>query len=171
MRLSDLDKFSGDIMLPFHQHDIGKVNNLNSLVRLSKRSHRYGVNYQGRRIGIITLGIDCWIAETPLQYGAMNGKLDTPQGAVNWLITNYLKVFKSGIKFSIDSSYDHCTIEKGYWLIKIDRYSEDDFVALIQDKNTIDYESFPDLQSAIFYSFDLILNPAPPINNHQIDEF
>ena len=39
------------------------------LIRLSKNSQRYAVDYREKRIGIIKPGIDCWIAAANLQYG------------------------------------------------------------------------------------------------------
>ncbi len=139
-------------------------------IKLSERSQRYAVNYQGKRIGIIRPGLGCWIAEAQLQYGAGDNKLENESLAKNWLLKNYLKVHNSGIKFEVSENYCHYTIEKGYWLIKIDETPED-YIATIQDCNDLKYAYFPDLRSAIVCSFDLILNPTPINSNSSYGEF
>lgn len=140
------------------------------LVRLSKNSQRYAVDYRGQRIGIIKPGIDCWIAAASLQYGAIENKLDTRTKAVNWLVNNFLKVDRSGIKFNVSCDRCHYTIEKSYWLIKIDVLDED-IRATIQDGNNLDYRYFPDLNSAVMFSFDLILNQDRSNSNNYNREF
>ena len=143
------------------------------LVPLSQRGQSYGVNYQNRRIGTIRPSIDGWIGEASLQYGAGQRRLDKPRTAVNYLVANYLAVLNAGINFSIDESFENCTIECGYWLIKIDRIGEESWVVLIQNQaqNSLDLDYFPELLSAIVYSFDLILNSSSTTNNNLILEF
>ena len=101
--------------------------------------------------------------------GAIENKLDTRTKAVNWLVNNFLKVENSGTQFHASCDLRHYTIEIFYWLIKIDVLDQD-CRATIQDGNNLDYHYFPDLNSAIAYSFDLILNPKP-INFCSIEEF
>ena len=129
------------------------------LICLSNNHKRYAVDYQGQRIGIIKPGINCWYAEASLQFGAFANQLNTRIAAVNWLVDNYSKVEKAGIKFDVSENLSHYTIERNDWLIKID-VTPEDCIALINQGVASDLEYFPDLKSAIIYSFDLILSPS-----------
>ncbi len=140
------------------------------IIRLSQRSQRYAIEYENRRIGIIKPGIDCTYAEAELRYGAFNSTLETPKAALNWLIQNYLKVRNSGIKFEVSEDLSHYTIERDYDLIKID-VTPEDCIAAIQQGNQLDLAYFPDLRSAILYSFDLILNPKVVYYDNFYGEF
>lgn len=128
------------------------------LLPLNNRSQRLAVNYQGRRIGVIRHEIDLGIAETELQYGACQNKLDNKILAQDWVYQNYLRVKNSDIKFDISENFAHCTLECGYILIKIDSQDED-YLATIQNNNILSFEYFPYLRDAITFSFNLILNP------------
>ena len=127
------------------------------LILLSKRHKRYAIEYQNKRIGIIKPGIDCWIAVANLQYGAAESKLNSPMLAVNWLVDNYKRVELAGIRFKASQNLIHYNIETEDWLIKIDK-TPYNCLAKINHQNTLDFEYFPDLNSAVVFSFDLILN-------------
>ena len=127
------------------------------LIQLSRQ--RYAVQYQGKSIGIIKPGINCWYVEAGLQFGGFENQLDNPITAIDWLVDNYSKVEKAGIKFDVSQNLSHYTIELNDWLIKIDVTSED-CIALINQGEASNLEYFPDLRSAIAYSFDLILNSS-----------
>lgn len=66
-------------------------------------------------------------------------------------------IASSAIKFSVDETLLQYTVERDYWLIKIDVRDEDCF-ALVQEWNELRIKYFPELRSAIAYSFDLILS-------------
>ena len=140
------------------------------LVELIKNSQRYAVDYRGQRIGIVKPVIDCWIAAASLQYGAIENLLDSRKLAVNWLVNNFLKVNRSGIKFNASCDLRHYTIERKCWLVKIDILDED-CRATIQNGNNLDFECFPDLNSAVTFSFDLILNQDRSNSNNYNSEF
>jgi len=127
------------------------------LVQLSKRHRRYAVEVENRRIGIIKAGIGNWIARADLQFGASETQEKTPTLALIWLVENYKKVKRAGIKFFASQDLYHYNIENENWLIKISLTPED-CVATINHKNNLDFEYFPDPHSAIRFSFDLILN-------------
>ena len=127
------------------------------LIPLSKKRKRYAIEYQNKRIGIIKPGIDHWCAIADLQYGAAESKLDSPMLAVNWLVDNYKRVELAGIRFFASQNLMHYNIECEDWLIKID-LTPYDCLAKINHENNLDFEYFPDLNSAVAFSFDLILN-------------
>lgn len=140
------------------------------LIPLSKKRKRYAIDYQNQRIGIIKPGIDCWCAIADLQYGAAESKLDSPMLAVNWLVSNYKRVKKAGITFFASQNLMHYNIQNEDWLIKID-LTPYDCLAKINHQNTLDFEYFPDIHSAIAFSFDLILNEDRSNCNTYNDEF
>ena len=140
------------------------------LIPPSKKRKRYAIEYQNKRIGIIKPGIDCWIAVANLQYGAAESKLDSPMLAVYWLVDNYKRVELAGIRFKASQNLMHYNIETEDWLIKIDK-TPDDCLAKINHKNNLDFEYFPDLNSAVVFSFDLILNQDRSNSNNYNSEF
>ena len=140
------------------------------LIPLSKKRKRYVIEYQNQRIGIIKPGIECWIAAANLQYGATESKLDSPMLAVNWLVDNYKRVELAEITFFASQNFMHYNIENKNWLIKID-LTPDDCLAKINHKNNLDFEYFPDLNSAVVFSFDLILNQDRSNSNNYNSEF
>lgn len=140
------------------------------LVPLSKKRKKYAIEYQNKRIGIIKPGIDCWIAVADLQYGATESKLDSPMLAVNWLVDNYKRVELARITFFASQNFMHYNIECEDWLIKID-LTPDDCLAKINHENNLDFEYFPDLNSAVVFSFDLILNQDRSNSNNYNSEF
>ena len=90
-------------------------------------------------------------------YRAAESKLDSPMLAVNWLVDNYKRVKVAGIIFFASQNLMHYNIECEGWLIKID-LTPYDCLAKINHENNLDFEYFPDLNSAVVFSFDLILN-------------
>ena len=137
---------------------------------LSKKRKRYAIEYQNKRIGIIEPGIDHWCAIADLQYGAAQNKLDSPMLAVNWLVDNYKRVSEAGIIFFASQNLMHYNIECEDWLIKID-LTPYDCLAKINHENNLDFEYFPDLNSAVVFSFDLILNQDRSSSNNYNSEF
>ena len=140
------------------------------LIPLSKKRKRYAIEYQNKRIGIIKPGIDHWLAIADLQYGATESKLDSPMLSVNWLVDNYKRVEKAGISFFASQNLMHYNIENENWLIKID-LTPYDCLAKINHENNLDFEYFPDLNSAVVFSFDLILNQDRSNSNNYNSEF
>ena len=140
------------------------------LVPLSKKRKRYAIEYQNKRIGIIKPGIDSWSAIADLQYGAIESKLDSPMLAVNWLVDNYKRVKVAGIIFFASQNLMHYNIENSDWLIKID-LTPYDCLAKINHEDNLDFEYFPDLNSAVVFSFDLILNQDRSNSNNYNGEF
>ena len=120
------------------------------LIPLSKKRKRYAIEYQNKRIGIIKPGIDHWCAVADLQYGAAESKLDSPMLAVNWLVDNYKRVSEAGIIFFASQNRMHYNIENLDWLIKID-LTPYDCLAKINHENNLDFEYFPDLNSAVVF--------------------
>ena len=120
------------------------------LIPLSKKRKRYAIEYQNKRIGIIKPGIDHWCAVADLQYGAAQSKLDSPMLAVNWLVDNYKRVKVAGIIFFASQNRMHYNIENLDWLIKID-LTPYDCLAKINHENNLDFEYFPDLNSAVVF--------------------
>ena len=140
------------------------------LIPLSKKRKRYAIEYQNKRIGIIKPGIDHWCAIADLQYGAAQNKLDSSMLAVNWLVDNYKRVSEAGIIFFASQNLMHYNIECEDWLIKID-LTPYDCLAKINHENNLDFEYFPDLNSAVVFSFDLILNQDRSSSNNYNSEF
>jgi len=127
------------------------------LVQLSKRHRRYAVELENQRIGTIKPGIRNWIATADLQFGATESQEKTPTLALNWLLHNYKRVKDAGISFFASANLMHYNIENENWLIKID-CTPYEYLAKINHENNLDFEYFPDIQSAVIFSFDLILN-------------
>ena len=157
-------------------HQINKANAISDrvipiLIQLSKKSRRYAVNYCKQRIGIVRPGVDCWIASASIQFGAIEFITDTLDEATNSLVNNFLKVSRSGIKFNASCNQCHYTIEAAPWLIKIDVFHEYCRASVVKKGRTTEYRYFPDLNSAIVCSFDLILNPRTTIGIRPIEEF
>ena len=140
-------------------------------IQLSKNSRRYAVNYSKQRIGIIRPGGDCWIASASIQFGAIEYKADTCIEAINLLVENFLKVSRSRIKFNVSYNQCHYTIEAAPWLIKIDVFHEYCRASVVEKGKTTEYRYFPDLNSAITCSFDLILNPEASRARSSFEEF
>ena len=140
------------------------------LVQLSKRHQKYLVEYQGHKIGSIKPIIEGWQATAYAKFGAFENQLDSREAAVFWLLANYLKVKNAGIKFSVSENCYHYTIEKDYYLVKID-VTPEDCIASIFDGNQFDLAYFPDPQSAIHYAFNFILNPKPKSIASELTEF
>ena len=141
------------------------------LIQLGKNSQRFAVNYAKRRIGIITPGIDCWIASTSIHFGAIEHKLFTRRAAIDWLVENFLRINRSGIKLTVCCENSHYLIESDSWQIKIDVFVE--YCRSIAIKNGVksEYRYFPDLNSAIACSFTQIMNPEATIGILSIEEF
>ena len=140
------------------------------LVLLSKKHRRYAVQLENRRIGIIRAGIGNWIATADLQFGAAETQQKTPTLALIWLVDNYRKVKQAGIKFFASQDLYHYNIENENWLIKISLTPED-CLTTINHRNNLDFEYFPDIYSAVVFSFDLILNEDRSNSNNYKDEF
>ena len=64
----------------------------------------------------------------------------------------------------------HYNIETENWQIKIDQ-TPCDCLVKINHENTLDFEYFPDLNSAVTFSFDLILNEDRSNSNNYNSEF
>ena len=141
------------------------------LIKLSKKSARFAVQYFNQRVGIIRPGIDCWIASASIRFGAFESKLATKKEAIRWLVKNFLKIDRLGLKFIVDCEHFHYTIENDSWLIKIDVFDEYCRSTVIEDGRWLEYRYFPDLNSAIACSFTTILNRGATIGIPSILEF
>ncbi len=147
-----------------------KLPDLPILVQLSKRHQKFLVEYQGHKIGSIKPIIDGWQANAYAQFGFFENQLDSREAAVFWLLDNYFAVKNAGIKFSVSENCYHYTLEKDYFLVKID-VTPEDCIASIIDGNQFDLAYFPDPQSAIHYAFNFILNPKPKSIASELTEF
>ncbi len=152
------------------QNQQPKLPDLPILVQLSKRHQKFLVEYQGHKIGTIKPIIVGWQATAYAQFGFFENQLDSREAAVHWLLDNYLAVKNAGIKFSVSENCYHYTIEKDYFLVKID-VTPEDCIASIFDGNQFDLADFPDPQSAIQYAFDFLLDPKPRSITSELTEF
>ena len=148
----------------------GDLSNAPVLIPLSKKRKRYAIEYLDQRIGIIKPGIDSWSAIADLQYGASESKLDSPMLGVYWLVDNYERVKAAGITFFASQNLMHYNIETKDYVIKIDQ-TPCDCLVKINHENTLDFEYFPELNSAVAFSFDLILNQDRSNSNRYNSEF
>ncbi|MGF1490699.1 MAG: hypothetical protein ACFBSE_26705 [Prochloraceae cyanobacterium] len=140
------------------------------LVQLSRRHRRYAVELENERIGIIKPGIRNWIATADLQFGATESQEKTPTLALNWLLQNYKRVKDAGISFFASVNLMHYNIENENWLIKID-CTPYEYLAKINHENNLYFEYFPDIHSAVVFSFDLIFYEDKSNCNTYNDEF
>lgn len=135
-------------------HQINKANAISDraipiLIQLSKKSRRYAAYYCKQRIGIVRPGVNCWIASASIQFGAIEYTSNTRIEATNFLVKNFLRINRSGIKLTISCEDCHYTIENHSWRIEIDVF--DEYCRSIAMHNGIEseYRYFPDLNSAI----------------------
>ena len=142
-----------------------------TLIQLGKNSRRFAVIYTKQKIGTIRAGIDCWVASASIHYGAIENKLFTRIEAIDWLVNNFLKINRSGIKLTISCELCHYVIENDSWQIEIDVF--DEYCRSVASQNGVksEYRYFPDLNSAIACSFTQIMNPGATIGVRSIEEF
>lgn len=141
-------------------------------IQLSKNSHRFAVNYSNQRIGTIRQSTDCWVASASIQCGAIESRLPTNKEAIHWLIKNFLRVDRSGIKVTIDCENCHYVVFNDSWEIEIDVF--DEYCRSIAMQNGVistEYRYFPDLNSAIACSFIMIMNPGATVGIPSVEEF
>ena len=143
------------------------------IIQISRKYRRYAVEYSKQRIGIIRPGVDCWIACASIRYGAIECRALTRIEAINSLVNNFLRVEKSGLKFEVSCDQSHYIIKTDSWLIKIDVFYEYCRSSARQTGGKLEYRYFPDLNSAITCSFQLILETGSPQTHKQslIEEF
>ena len=151
--------------------DLNLAHNTPVLIQLTNKSARFAINCSNQRIGIIRPGIDCWIASASMQFGAFECKLPTKRGAISWLVENFQTIDSAGISLSVDREFFHYTIESNFWLIKIDVYHDYCRSAVVEGGKWVEYYYFPDPNSAIACSFNLILNPGCTIGTPSGLEF
>ncbi|MDJ0727758.1 MAG: hypothetical protein QNJ38_21870 [Prochloraceae cyanobacterium] len=170
-RLDFIDK-AGNIEASFAKEQLKQQQSLQLpiLTQISQKHQKFTVQYEGCTIGSIKPLINAWQAVAYPQFGAFQNQLNSRGNAVYWLIENYLKVKNERISFIKSENCYHYTIEKDYILIKID-VTPEDCIASIIDGNQFDLAYFPDPESAIQYSFDLILNPKEISTYSTFDEF
>ena len=169
--IQDLFKFKEEIkqeIVPLKKHDIQPIP---ILIQLGKNSRRFAVIYSKQKIGTIRPGIDCWIASASIHCGAIEYKLFTRKEAINWLVKNFLRIDRSGIKLIVNCENCHYIVENDSWRIEIDVF--DDYCRSIAMQNEVksEYRYFPDLNSAIACSFTQIMNPEATIGIRSIEEF
>lgn len=133
------------------------------LIQLGKNSRRYAVNCSKQKIGTLRTGADCWVASASIQYGAIECKLRTKAEAIDWLVENFIRINRSGIKLLIGCEYCHYIVQDNFWRIEIDVFDEYCRSIAMQNGSKLEYQYFPDLNSAIACSFNLILNPGATI--------
>ncbi|MDJ0726758.1 MAG: hypothetical protein QNJ38_16760 [Prochloraceae cyanobacterium] len=165
----NLSKVSGHLKDP-KTNQQPKLPDFPILVQLNKRHQKFLVEYQGQKIGTIKPLIDGWQANAYAQFGFFENQLDSREAAVHWLLENYFAVKNAGIKFSVSENCGDYTIEKDYYLVKID-VTPEDCIASIVDGNQFDLAYFPDPQSAIHYAFDFLLDPKPRSIASELTEF
>jgi len=175
MKSSDRGKITRDKnMVSFHEKLLRIPQHFSEvleLVCLNRNNQYYRVNYQNLPIGWIKAGKECWVVNTDLAYGAAENKYNNSEIAINWLVNNYLRISDIEIQFEADETCQYCFIQFESISIEIKQFDEESFLASIQNQNQLDFEYFPDLQSAIVYSFGLIVECDYSIANSQNIEF